>query len=179
MSKERSSQKTMKRCVARAQVGEAGGQRRRCPRGGSRPASGRGLPALPSPSSWRTSACAALTSEDLPMPRAPHSSALLAGRPWAKRRVLSRSWSEARSMPLSRPSGWRLTCGTGRKACGLGLPHEGFGGGEIEGRRRPAAPCARGPQRGGRGGQNGLFVGHYESLHRHRGWRKATPGRVL
>ena len=34
-------------------------------------------------------ACAALTSDDLPMPRAPHRSALLAGRPRAKRwRVL-------------------------------------------------------------------------------------------
>src|SRR5262249_61217188 len=37
-------------------------------------------------SSWRTSAWAALTSEDLPMPRAPQSRALLAGRPRGKGR---------------------------------------------------------------------------------------------
>ena len=52
------------------------------------------------------------------MPRAPHSRALLAGSPCAKRRVLSSSCSAARSMPLSRPSGWRLTCATARKASG-------------------------------------------------------------
>ncbi len=33
-----------------------------------------------------TAACTALTSDDLPMPRAPHSKALLAARPLAKRR---------------------------------------------------------------------------------------------
>ena len=57
----------------------------RCPRGGSRSASG----SARRPSSAATAACAALTSELLPMPRAPHSSALLAGSPAAKRRVLS------------------------------------------------------------------------------------------
>ena len=59
-----------------------------------------------------TSACAALTSEDLPMPRAPHSSALLAGNPSAKRRVFSSNWSEARSIPLRSAIGWRLTRAT-------------------------------------------------------------------
>ncbi len=78
-----------------------------------------GLPLLPSPSSLRTWACAALTSDDLPMPRAPHSRALFAGSPLANLRVLSMSCSHARSMPLRSCSGWRLTCGTGRNPCGL------------------------------------------------------------
>ena len=151
MSKERSSQNTMKRLPAGAQVRQAGGQR------------GDVLAvdldeleiglrlALPSPSSRRTSACAAFTSDDLPMPRAPHSSALLAGRPRAKRRVLSSSCSAARSMPLSRPSGWRLTCATARKRFGRGLPHEGL----AHARNRPwpaaAAPAARGLRQGAPG----------------------------
>src|SRR5215813_10763341 len=54
-------------------------------------------------------ACAALTSEDLPMPRAPQSSALLAGRPLAKRSVFSIRMSRIRSMPLSRKRSTRLT----------------------------------------------------------------------
>src|SRR3954454_6788895 len=58
-------------------------------------------------------ACAALTSEDFPMPRAPHNSALLAGRPSAKRSVFSIKISRMRSMPLSRNSSTRLTRGTG------------------------------------------------------------------
>ncbi len=57
-------------------------------------------------------ACAALTSDDLPMPRAPHSSALLAGSPRANRMVLSISWSAACEMPLSSLSGTRLTLAT-------------------------------------------------------------------
>ena len=62
-----------------------------------------------------TRACAALTSEDLPMPRAPHNSALLAGRPVAKRSVFSISMSRIRSMPCSRPMSTRLTFGTGAR----------------------------------------------------------------
>src|SRR5947209_5035242 len=58
-------------------------------------------------------ACAAFTSDDLPMPRAPHSSALLAGRPSAKRSVFSIRMSRMRSIPLSRPRSTRLTRGTG------------------------------------------------------------------
>src|SRR5258708_3332894 len=58
-------------------------------------------------------ACAALTSDDLPMPRAPHSNALLAGSPLAKRAVFSISISRIRSIPLSRPRSTRLTRGTG------------------------------------------------------------------
>src|SRR5258706_7908754 len=58
-------------------------------------------------------ACVALTSDDLPMPRAPHSSALLAGSPLAKRAVFSIRISRIRSIPLSRPRSTRLTRGTG------------------------------------------------------------------
>src|SRR5437763_6748444 len=47
------------------------------------------------------------------MPRAPHSSALFAGRPSAKRSVFSIRMSRIRSMPLSKPSSTRLTLGTG------------------------------------------------------------------
>src|SRR6516164_6371542 len=54
-------------------------------------------------------ACAAFTSDDLPMPRAPHSSALLAGSPLAKRSVFSIRMSRIRSMPLSSISSTRLT----------------------------------------------------------------------
>ena len=67
------------------------------------------------PFGWRaaTAACAAFTSELLPMPRAPQRSALLAGRPAAKRSVLSISVSRERSMPLRSGSSTRLTLGTG------------------------------------------------------------------
>ena len=64
-------------------------------------------------SSAATAACTALTSELLPMPRAPQSSALLAGRPAAKRRVFSSSVSRERSMPFRSGSATRLTFGTG------------------------------------------------------------------
>ena len=47
------------------------------------------------------SAWTALTSEDLPIPRAPQSSALFAGRPRAKFSVLASSVSRERSMPTS------------------------------------------------------------------------------
>src|SRR3569833_372712 len=61
------------------------------------------------------SAWAAFTSDDLPMPRAPHSSALLAGRPSAKRSVFSIRMSRIRSMPLSRSISTRLTRGAALK----------------------------------------------------------------
>src|SRR5258705_7415881 len=66
-----------------------------------------------------TAAWEALTSDDLPMPRAPHSSALFAGRPLAKRSVFSISVSRTRSMPLSSVISTRLTRGTGtsREPC--------------------------------------------------------------
>src|ERR1700730_1207459 len=54
----------------------------------------------------------ALTSDDLPMPRAPHNRALLAGSPSAKRSVFSIRMSRIRSIPLSRPRSTRLTRGT-------------------------------------------------------------------
>ena len=47
------------------------------------------------------------------MPRAPQRSALLAGRPRAKRRVLSIRMSRTRSMPCSRARSTRLTRRTG------------------------------------------------------------------
>ena len=49
------------------------------------------------------------------MPRAPQSSALLAGSPLAKRSVLSISRSRTRSMPLSSDMSTRLTRGTGAR----------------------------------------------------------------
>ena len=55
----------------------------------------------------------AFTNDDLPMPRAPQSSALLAGKPLAKRSVFSIRMSRIRSMPLSRLISTRLTRGTG------------------------------------------------------------------
>src|SRR5256885_1467884 len=66
-----------------------------------------------------TAAWEALTSDDLPMPRAPQSSALFAGRPLAKRSVFSISVSRTRSMPLSSVIWTRLTRGTGtsREPC--------------------------------------------------------------
>src|SRR5215831_10602787 len=57
-------------------------------------------------------AWAAFTSDDFPMPRAPQSSALLAGSPLANRSVFSIRMSRIRSMPLSRVSATRLTRAT-------------------------------------------------------------------
>ena len=149
LSKERSSQKTMKRCglalryarhwgsdeissrwiSTRMSAGESPSPpgERVGVRGWSREAPGcmrkatAPSPALRACLSPRgeaepaTSACAALTRLDLPMPRAPHSSALLAGRPPANRRVFSSSVAAVRSMPFRRPRGTRLTLGTGTK----------------------------------------------------------------
>ncbi len=56
-----------------------------------------------------TVACTALTSDDLPMPRAPHKSALLAGNPRAKRSVFSKSRSRTRSIPFRSDISTRLT----------------------------------------------------------------------
>ena len=60
-----------------------------------------------------TAACAAFTSDDLPMPRAPQSSALFAGRPRVKRSVFSTKRSRTRSMPLRSDISTRLTRATG------------------------------------------------------------------
>ena len=60
-----------------------------------------------------TSACTAFTSELFPIPREPHSSALLAGSPAAKFRVLVSSVSRIRSTDLSSAMGIRLTWATG------------------------------------------------------------------
>ena len=61
------------------------------------------------PRSRFTWAWTAFTIELLPTPREPHSSALLAGRPLAKRRVFSSRVSFCRSMPISRSRLTRLT----------------------------------------------------------------------
>ncbi len=92
---------------------------------------------------WRRrSACAALTSELLPMPRAPQRSALLAGRPAAKRCVLSIRMSRERSMPLRSGSATRLTFDDGLQMRRLGVPDEGLCGAEIGRHGPPAAPAA-------------------------------------
>src|SRR6516225_4154227 len=62
-----------------------------------------------------TPACAAFTREDLPMPRAPHKSALFAGKPLAKRSVFSTRTSRTQSIPLSSDISTRLTRGTGAR----------------------------------------------------------------
>src|SRR5262245_24390682 len=62
-----------------------------------------------------TPACAALTNDDLPMPRAPHKSALLAGSPLAKRSVFSTNTSRTRSIPLRSDISTRLTRATGAR----------------------------------------------------------------
>src|SRR5262249_1862483 len=62
-----------------------------------------------------TPAWAAFTREDLPIPRAPHKRALLAGKPLAKRSVFSTRTSRTRSIPLSSDISTRLTRGTGAR----------------------------------------------------------------
>src|SRR3954454_14200445 len=96
-------------------------------------------------------ACAALTSDDLPMPRAAHNSALLAGYPLAKRSVFSSRMSRSRSMPLSRPRSTRLTRGTGAsrplgcqmKASALASTSAVEAFGEVAGRPAAIASSAR------------------------------------
>ncbi len=78
------------------------------------------------------------------MPRAPHSSALLAGRPRAKRSVFSSSRSRTRSTPRSSAMSTRLTFATGVESAAVGVPDEGVGGGEIGARaRRRGEPLQR------------------------------------
>ena len=90
----------------------------------------------------------AFTSDDLPMPRAPQSSALLAGRPLAKRSVLSISTSRTRSIPRSRDMSTRLTLGTGTRRRPSGCqtkasatPRSGAAG--TRGLRRSSASAMR------------------------------------
>ena len=82
------------------------------------------------------------------MPRAPHSSALLAGRPWAKRSVFSTRRSRTRSMPLSSDMSTRLTRRTGASSRPSGYQTKasaaaksGAGGGG--GARRSSASAIR------------------------------------
>ncbi len=109
-SKERSSQNTMQR---------NGELRRSSIRPGRVSISSRWISISFSRSAGLRSAlmvaCAAFTSDDLPMPRAPHSNALLAGSPLVNRSVFSIRMSRIRSTPLSRPISTRLTRGTGAR----------------------------------------------------------------
>ena len=75
------------------------------------------------------------------MPRAPHSSALLAGRPAAKRRVLSSRMSRTRSMPTSSSERHVGDRRDRAQLVRLGFPDERVGGVEVDrrqGRRRQA-----------------------------------------
>src|SRR6266446_6643998 len=104
------------------------------------------------PSPALTPAWAALTSDDLPIPRAPQSSALLAGRPRVKRSVFSTRMSRIRSIPLSSDMWTRLTCGTGsspRSGCQMkasAVPSSDAprAGGEFLGFRPQIAPTGEG-----------------------------------
>ena len=58
-------------------------------------------------------ACTDLTKLDLPVPRAPHKRALLAGSPTENLLVFSNKMSACLFIPLSKSSGSLLTCGTG------------------------------------------------------------------
>src|SRR5215211_6014794 len=105
-SKERSSQNMMKRGRAVRRIAISSGRLSMSSRWISTSLRPLSLAAL---TLALISACTALTSDDLPMPRAPHKSALLAGRPRAKRSVFSTSMSRTRSMPLSSDISTRLT----------------------------------------------------------------------
>ena len=65
------------------------------------------------------------------MPRAPHSRALLAGRPSAKRRGVVDRISRTRSMPRSRSDVDAVDLGDRGKAPAGCVPHEGVGGVEL------------------------------------------------
>ena len=80
-------------------------------------------------------ACAALTSDDLPMPRAPHSSALLAGRARAKRWVFSTRRSRTRSMPAQERKVDPVDALNRRQRAAVGAPDERLGRLEIGLRR--------------------------------------------
>ena len=152
-----------------AQQRRAAGRSTAGPRGAARSASaGRAPPRA-------ASACAALTRLDLPMPRAPQSSTLLAGKPRANCRVLASSVSRARSMPTSsadvdpRDPRHRLQpVGPGRARR---RPRR------RRGRARAAAAgsAARAPRRSAPA--RGL-VGHGSSLARLGGRRPRGPGRA-
>ncbi len=94
------------------------------------------------------SACTALTSDDLPVPRAPHKSTLLAGSPLAKRNVLSKSFAFCGSIPFKRAIGRRLTRVTGSIASGSvcqmkALTSAGRHTGSYTGLRRSRAAAMR------------------------------------
>ena len=70
------------------------------------------------------------------MPRAPHSSTLLAGKPGGEAPVLSSRMSRTRSIPRNSPISTRFTASTGSSAMAVGMPDKGVGGAEIDGWRR-------------------------------------------
>ena len=80
-------------------------------------------------------AWAALTSEDLPIPRAPHRSALLAGKPRAKRWVFSTRRSRTRSMPRRSERSTRLTRAIGARSPRSARQIESLGRLEVGTRR--------------------------------------------
>ena len=96
-------------------------------------------------------ACVAFTSEDLPIPRAPQSIALLAGNPLAKRRVFSTRMDFWRSTPFSKPISTRETTGTGAREAGTGCQtnasaaerSKAAGGGGAKRSRAPAIRVKR------------------------------------
>src|SRR5690349_17773867 len=77
-----------------------------------------------------TSPCIALTRELLPMPRAPHSSALLAGSPRPKRSVLASNASRMRSI-FEQREGYAVDIGDRNETSCLGMPDEGVARREI------------------------------------------------
>ncbi len=92
------------------------------------------------------------------MPRAPQSSALLAGRPRAKRSVFASSWSATWLMPLSSSSGTRLTRRDRLEALRRGVPDEGLGCREIGLGRGRCPPAFQGRGNAVEAGEQGLFV---------------------
>ncbi len=118
-----------------------------------------------------TAACAALTSELLPVPRAPHNSTLLAGSPAAKRRVLSSRMSRTRSIPRNSSISIRLTAPTGsshpRSACHTNASATV----EIDRRRRRRGQALEGVGDAAQQGQQ-IGVGHRVRQTIRDGWGK-------
>ncbi len=102
------------------------------------------------------SACAAFTRDDLPMPRAPHSMALLAGCPAAKRSVLSSSRSRCRVHPLQQADldPRHLRAPVQPRSCGCQTNASASASVPA---RRAAGPGGPAPRRSGRAGGAGSW----------------------
>ena len=107
------------------------------------------------PLSRLIAACAAFTSDDLPMPRAPHRSALLAGRARAKRWVFSTRRSRTRSTPRRSARSTRLTRRTGASAPLSARQTKASAASKSGARRSGGRERARAPRRCGGGGRLG------------------------